>query len=229
MGKQLHLFKYMSLARMERVLDVLLNERLYCANYSDLNDPFEGQFLEEIPIDPNGPFRVLGWLNGGKFIERRNVGSLPSSASGLPRICSLSFSRRDVRLWSYYADSHRGIAIEIDFSGAESSVHKVTYKPKIDRYSIDSSIDRPVVEKILTEKTEHWQFEEEYRILSDKDYFLINGRIRAVHLGIRAGAEIAQLLRKATGARFQLVYSKLDLEKAEVVEDRLLTTLSGAE
>jgi len=36
------LYKYRSLEQFEYVLDILLNERLYCSYYKDLNDPLEG-------------------------------------------------------------------------------------------------------------------------------------------------------------------------------------------
>jgi len=39
------LFKYRSLRTMEFILDIFLNERLHCAPYSELNDPFEGMFF----------------------------------------------------------------------------------------------------------------------------------------------------------------------------------------
>lgn len=38
------LYKFRSLDNIEFTFDILLNERLYCANYKDLNDPFEGIF-----------------------------------------------------------------------------------------------------------------------------------------------------------------------------------------
>ena len=41
------LYKYRSLRRnLDFVLDILLNERLYCANYTALNDPLEGYYVD---------------------------------------------------------------------------------------------------------------------------------------------------------------------------------------
>ena len=43
------LYKYRSLRQnLDFVLDILLNGRLYCAEYQTLNDPLEGFFIEEI-------------------------------------------------------------------------------------------------------------------------------------------------------------------------------------
>ena len=44
------LFKFKSLGTLDHVLDILLNDRLYCAPYSNLNDPFEGQFIAQNQI-----------------------------------------------------------------------------------------------------------------------------------------------------------------------------------
>jgi len=44
------LYKYRSLVNFERILDIILNQRLYCSKYDELNDPFEGLFIRTINI-----------------------------------------------------------------------------------------------------------------------------------------------------------------------------------
>ena len=39
------LYKYRSLENLEHVLDIILNQRLYCSTYPELNVPFEGLFI----------------------------------------------------------------------------------------------------------------------------------------------------------------------------------------
>ena len=39
------LYKYRSLSNFEHVADIILNDRLYCPTYEELNDPFEGLFV----------------------------------------------------------------------------------------------------------------------------------------------------------------------------------------
>lgn len=38
------LYKYRSLTNLEHVFDIILNQRLHCSTYPELNDPFEGIF-----------------------------------------------------------------------------------------------------------------------------------------------------------------------------------------
>lgn len=94
------LYKYRSLRNnIDFVLDILINQRLYCADHAELNDPVEGGFYESRRY--SGP--VMGI-------------SIPRSidAAESLRVCSLSAPRDLVPLWSHYADSHAGVAIEVD-------------------------------------------------------------------------------------------------------------------
>ena len=43
-------YKYKAPTPFEYIADILINERLYCAPYDQLNDPFEGIFLESIQM-----------------------------------------------------------------------------------------------------------------------------------------------------------------------------------
>ena len=38
------LYKFRSFENIEFTLDIIMNERLYCAQHKSLNDPFEGLF-----------------------------------------------------------------------------------------------------------------------------------------------------------------------------------------
>ena len=40
-------YKYRSLQDFERILDIIVNKRLYGAVYKDLNDPMEGKFNKD--------------------------------------------------------------------------------------------------------------------------------------------------------------------------------------
>ncbi len=107
------LYKYRSLTNLEYTFDILLNERLHCAPYDQLNDPFEGLF-----------FSVAHWggmsgIVAGSMMPGRGYGFVPTVKSprslseltipGGTRVCSLSASLSDVRLWSHYADGHKRI------------------------------------------------------------------------------------------------------------------------
>ena len=129
MSKNLTLYKYRSLENLEHVLDIILNERLYCSPYDKLNDPFEGLFMSEI----HGNFSQ-NVFSGGIFKtdECKNIGETLLGFSK-SKICSLSSSINDVRLWSLYSDGLKGIVIEVEFDSKELEINlfQVEYSEKL--------------------------------------------------------------------------------------------------
>ena len=93
------LYKFRSLDNIEFVLDILLNERLYCAPYSDLNDPLEGLFYT---------ISSPSITSKKRFRRYKEINDLPVKNSDL-RICSLSKGLDDIRMWSHYAAGHSGV------------------------------------------------------------------------------------------------------------------------
>ena len=138
------LYKFRSLrSNFEFVLDILLNERLYCANYRNLNDPLEGMFSATQP----GRAPV-----GLRFTE------IPHFVEDLPRrseetrVCSLSRPLTEMLLWSHYGDEHRGVAIEIDFTGANEPLPRpVTYVDRIPGVPLTILGSPTAVEVLLNE------------------------------------------------------------------------------
>ena len=175
------LYKFRSFENLEFVLDIILNERLYCAHFSGLNDPFEGIYLAVSHYPP-----VFLQRLGTQRIDRKSVCELSEvyETSLFNRICSLSASIEDTRLWAHYADGHRGIAIEIDFSGNEDDLKLVRYPPKLKRYS-NTILGTPFPDEILSQKTPHWEHEKEFRIMQSEPYYPVSGRISGIYLGLR--------------------------------------------
>ena len=132
------------------------------------------------------------------------------------RICSLSASLGDVRLWSHYADGHRGVAIEIDFDGRESEIHKVDYINQLKEFS-NTILTGPRSEDVLRLKTNHWEYEEEFRIISDVEYFSIKGMLSAVYCGIRISDLHQELLLRSVSNRIPVFSTKLN-EKTVTIE-----------
>lgn len=229
------LYKYRSLANFERILDIILNKRLYCSAYPELNDPFEGIF--ETTIYP----MVFGTLTPAMrrgLVESRSkaykkVEVLFGGEIDKIKICSLSSDLNDVRLWSYYADGHKGIVFEIDFSGLETKFHQVQYLEKLP-WGASPHVVRPErakPEDVLSRKTNHWKFESEYRIieesknLSEGKYFDIRGRIKAIYLGTRTNDTHHKLLKKVVPREIAIYTTKINEEKiivepGKLIEDR---------
>jgi hypothetical protein len=187
------LYKFRSLDKFDYVLDILLNKRLYCAPYTELNDPFEGLLWHSVhartPDESPHPNLMLT----GTFEGFNSVKELFSGAS-YTKICSLSADFSDVRLWSNYADGHRGVAIEINFPDIPNDkIVEVKYTLGLPKFK---NKPKPRPQEILSYKTDHWAHEREYRIINDNKYFPITDGINAVLLGSRISNEHLQLLSK---------------------------------
>ncbi len=201
------LYKYRSLDRLERVLDILLRERLYCSPYSELNDPFEGQFFSVFPTNHErhtpAVMRIPGTMeNRGVVMGVKDV-----------LVCSLSASCTDMRMWSIYADGHRGIAIEIEFNTDDEPVYEVKYKNRLPKYQSNIFSLRPDATYILTKKTNHWKYEKEYRVIQDATYYPISGQIQRIILGARISLDREELLKRVVP---DVKFSKAELLPGKV-------------
>lgn len=206
------LYKYRSLSRLERLLDIAINERLYCPKYDDLNDPFEGTFLSAFPeafTRPGSMFKV----RQTKIHHR--VDSLAWDTKKI-RVASLSADATDVRMWSLYAEDCKGCAIEIDFSEHMADVREVQYQESLPEFTL-GLLGMPSFEEALSKKTTHWSYEREYRHVTDQPFYFIKDRIRRILVGPRADAEQVALLRNVIGARIPLQETKLDFHSVKVI------------
>lgn len=88
-------YKYRSLRNLNRILDILINERLYAAKFQNLNDPMEGHYQYNADIDRNLKEQILS--------ERDRT-----------LICSLSRRSNIGLMWTHYADEGRGCCIELN-------------------------------------------------------------------------------------------------------------------
>ena len=133
-----------------------------------------------------------------------------SHVTTTPRVCSLSRTPSDMRLWSYYADGHKGVAVEIDFTGFENDVKEIRYCSQLEEHqpgTLLTGLVNPI--DILSSKTIHWKYEEEYRIIQEDQNYNIAGRITAIYIGIKAH-EYHELLKKALPSHIPLIYTRLN-------------------
>ncbi len=206
------LYKYRSLQNLEFVLDIVLNERLHCTEYQNLNDPFEGLFFSI--FYPRRVYKGLPSLIS-KMKTLKSVKNLSIFLSRT-KICSLSSTLKEVRLWSHYADGHKGIAIEIDFPNELPSIHEVTYVDELREYGL-TFLTEPTSEEVLSFKTKHWEFEKEYRIIQEEEFFSIAGRISTIYAGIRTSDNHLAMLRKLTPSTIPIFETKIDGRQIEIV------------
>ncbi len=186
------LYKFRSLCD-KKALDIIKNERLYCSDYKKLNDPFEGLFYIIFSrqfgpgFDPGFQTREIK-----KSVDdlSENIAEPWMKIIDESKICSLSKTRHDVRMWSLYADSCTGIVIEIDFPDCTSDYLKVKYEKTLKEYEANLKAHLTPKE-IFSFKTKQWKYEQEYRIVQNEEYYQIKkrkGRISCIYLGERIKA-----------------------------------------
>jgi len=234
------LYKFRSLTTLEHVLDIILNQRLYCSTYPELNDPFDGLFVTTTTITAADflknkiAFPMFAKLPI-KLEKVKEAKDLFGGAIDKVKICSLSYDLNDVRLWSYYADGHKGIVFGIDFSGLEERngskiIHPVTYSEKLP-WSSNTLLGQLSPHELLSRKTNHWIFESEYRIIDESKYleegkyFDIKGRIKAIYLGTRTSDIHRKLLTMIVPGEIPIYATKINkkiikVEPGECIPER---------
>ncbi|MGB8599857.1 MAG: DUF2971 domain-containing protein [Burkholderiales bacterium] len=176
---------------------------------------FEGLF--HTIINPNRTNSLFGFDSAGdKTKIVRDVDSLISESENT-RICSLSSSLSDVRMWSHYAGGHTGVAIAIDFSNTMMQVGKVTYAASLPLLNY-GLLESPDAKEALLRKTDHWAYEDEYRIITKDEYFSINGKIKSIYVGPRVEKTRKALLEKIVRGKFPIRETKINEEKIIVEE-----------
>lgn len=212
----MRLYKYRSLKNVEYIKDIILYERLYCSKYDELNDPFEGLFFSIIYPRKIHPLfiGVASEIKTQKRVEQVIL-------NNRRRICCLSSTLKDVRLWSYYADGHKGIAVEIEIPSSLPSLHAVTYVDHLPEFEegltfLTSLMNGPTSDDVLSFKTRHWEFEKEYRIIQEQEHFSIAGCISAIYTGIRTPEEDLAVLKKVTLKKIPIFETRMDAKNVEI-------------
>lgn len=150
----MQLYKFMSLQLFERVADALLGRRLYCPKPEQLNDPLEGMLGHHAE-----------GAEAGKSLDdqlRAGLLSMVETNRDLARarVCCFSARPDSMQMWSYYAGGHKGLCLEVDVSGFESSIVKVEYVDDSASLRAKSPVER------LAFKHSTWRHEQEYRLIT---------------------------------------------------------------
>lgn len=198
------LYKYKSPTPFEHIADILIRERLYCAPYFQLNDPFEGVFLESIQ------------MHGQRLSAFTDPDDLIDPEDGVQaRVCSLSSDGSSSLMWSLYARRLEGVCLEIDCTDLKPAPHKVTYPPEIPRF--DTPGFAPSMIYALSHKSKEWHFEQEYRLIGAGKNVSIQGRLRRAIVGPRCNETIQMAIQKLAPQGCNVCKAKLDRDGRAVV------------
>lgn len=207
------LYKFRGLQGFDRTLDIILNERIYCAEYKDLNDPFEGMLNMIVERGSEYPMPYGARYGMSVHKEMSITEAVPDVAA--IRVGSLCRSIKDVRMWALYAESFSGIAIELDIEETNPRLHRVEYNDNLPH--LDPFIGQKVISgDILTKKTTHWLYEDEYRIISDVEYFGFSGMVTAVYLGTRISDFHRNIIEKSV-PNIPIINTQLDRKTVAVL------------
>ncbi len=190
-------YRFRSLENFEYTADILLNKRLFASDFRKLNDPMEGAFK----LLPD--------------IDKKLSDAIIEAKSDL-RICSLSTSMSNPLMWAHYANDFKGICVEIEID--ENKLKKVTYVNNI-LSATENLIDNYYwAERILTTKFRQWEYEKEYRFLTNDEY-IENINITAIYFGIRISENYKKILKKIVCNKVSFYDTKINQSNQVIKKD----------
>ena len=188
------LYKYRSLQSLWHCLDIVVNQRLYCAPWIELNDPLEGRYEVYFGNKVKDQERLVGKVERKR--QKFRIASLPSDLTNF-------------LLWSHYADGHKGVAIEVEVPERHPDLVQVIYSPFSSIFS-DAIQLKEDMRHIFNGKTEEWEYEREYRIVTTREHFKLDSPVQKVPLGPLVPEDHRKILRAILPKSVQLVAMELD-------------------
>ena len=155
------LYKYRSLANLKRLLEIIIDKRLYAPRYKELNDPMEGYFTYTKDVYP----------------YRKEINSLKEEAL----ICSFSKSNLIGMMWIMYADEGIGCCLELEIEENTWECIEVDYEQQIPK--IDDS-NKVKMETLFGYKSSIWEYEQEVRYIKrSKKRLKLPVHVKKIYLG----------------------------------------------
>ncbi|MGF1693973.1 DUF2971 domain-containing protein [Photobacterium kagoshimensis] len=147
------LYKYRGISDLKFLVDIFLNNRLYAAKYTDMNDPMEGVYRYKSDYVTRDLIEEIR-------IEKRNIG-----------ICSLSEDSSNDLMWAHYAEGHKGVAIGVRIKGG-NEIRNIKYEGLSKLTSTKYHDGYESALNILTHKLEAWDYEQEVRVFTRGEDFV---------------------------------------------------------
>lgn len=203
-----------------QVIEPIVKSYFYLPNRTQLNDPTEGVYINEIHQEINGFLRGLTAF--GEITDLRRsfyefLRQLEQSRSN-SGIFSLSKTAEDELMWAHYANGHLGIAIEYNLDKLvrfappnNSRILKVNYleKPNILGIRILQENPNLAIEQILGSKSKNWSHEFELRVVVENMCGQIPHDYRAVEsitFGLNVPPDIEEQIFEMTKSKVKNFY-----------------------
>lgn len=195
------LYKYRSFQNWSRLLDIIINERLYASSYDKMNDPMEGHYYA-IGLTEEKLHRI-------------------KEEKELQRICSLTTDRLSIPMWVFYADEGRGLCLEVEPTTSLWEKHIVQYgkmpEIKADLPSYDAA------RIILNNKLPFWEYEQERRFVNYSDDMYMPVKITNIFVGYNISKEDKELLDMIIGLVSKLRSRNIDIIEINKADLRIST------
>lgn len=169
MNKPKLIFKYRSLENslsLDRFFDIIENNRVFFANPTRLNDPFEARL----------PQISMGIAGCSYYTARDQLHPYIIDRINRTRVLALSESCFLPNMWAYYASEYKGVCLCFKTSNSFSNIQKVQYTDKKNNETIFSPTPEQIdsiLDTALLKKGTDWAKEREWRMVehcSNRDY-----------------------------------------------------------
>jgi hypothetical protein len=178
-------YKYRSSKNISFAFDIILNNRLYCADYKSLNDPCEGSY-------------ILSYGDGENMSAAKLSKSVSQNLDGC-RICSLSKSAQEHALWIHYANGFDGLAIELEIPD-HSGLEVVYDDSPFGHLKFGYEDENRAHIRMLTRKWSDLRHEKEVRIIQSKEWYA-DAQVTCVILGFRMEPSLSEALKIVCASR----------------------------
>ncbi len=163
------------------LLDIFLNQRLYAAPYTSMNDPMEGHYF----------------YRSGKLSSEFK--SALKDEKDSYHIVSLSKVSDNALMWAHYANGHNGIAIGVEIDNPDYKIVPIEYNGLSDLTQKFEHEPAEAAKCILSHKLEIWDYEKEHRVFVQYKKF-VPIKIKEVIFGRRVSRDdkkfFKQLIKK---------------------------------
>lgn len=165
-------YKFRPASQIQYAFDIMLNNRLFCADWRQLNDPMEGMF-------------AYSYKSSREDDIKEQVAQVIEQKKGL-KVCSLAKTFDCHLLWAHDASGFEGLAIEVELPDGAPEIKEVGYRGVFASLTFaDNFSPEQAAEEVLSSKYREWEYEQEVRVLQRDAYYYLPSPVKRVIAGHR--------------------------------------------
>lgn|GEM_PF-7052413 len=189
----------------EFTLSEILNQNIYLCEIDKMDDIFDGKGVwSPFGYKPEIIHRAFNLPPRNENEEISNVDwrKLMNDAKSKVKIACFTETMKNIPMWYYYADMHRGVCIEYKFKTIRDDnilmpiiypdikeANNFAYCPECENQKKCSALLNSYV------KNEDWRFEKEWRVFSyDEDKEYLSAEIKTIYFGLNCPEQFKELV-----------------------------------